>query len=255
MSTSAKYLSCRDLFSSHVLRKQGISNVLMTGCPVWYDLPSIGKPMRLPSPANRVVFTPAQLPLYQNVSIRVAEALRKQFPHAELVCSFHRGISKKDKFTRQDEVSNNQVIEAAATSLGYQIVDLSHSGEGTSLYDRCDLHVGFRLHAHLYTLSKRTPSLLLHEDGRGVAASATLNLRGFDAFKRSTAGRLPMPTPRLQRLVERRFRGVSQDAGLPDRVGEYVGYLKSTSFAACAGTGAVIDAHFEVMKQFLQSLP
>jgi len=255
MSAGAKVLSCRDIYSAHLLRRYGISNVAMTGCPVWYDLQSIGKAMRLPESMGNIVFTPAQLPFYRDVSIRVAQVLRQRFPAARLICAFHRGIGKKDEFMNDDEAANNVAIEAAARDLGYEISDLSGATEGSSIYDQCDFHLGFRLHAHLYTLSKRVPSLLLHEDGRGVAASATLNLQGFDAFKRTFVGRLRVPTSRLRRIVEKKHRGLIPDVAVGDRIGNYLDHLISTGFAACAGTGPVIDAHFEGMKRFIAGLP
>lgn len=255
MSASAPLLSCRDIYSERVLSAAGISNVLMTGCPVWYDLASIGRAMRLPESPKRIIYTPAQMPFFQDASIRIAEVVRNKFPDSELTCAFHRGIGKKDEFSGQDEVDNNVVIERAAKALGFAIVDLSGSGGGSQIYDDCDLHVGFRLHAHLYTLSKRIPSLLLHEDGRGVAASVTLNLSGIDAFERTFVGRLRTPISRLQRAAEKRGRGVRSAPHVAQAVSIRLEELKSTQFAACAGVGAVIDAHFASMQRFISSLP
>lgn len=36
-------ISCRDYQTERVLKNNGYSNITMTGCPVWYDLKSIGK--------------------------------------------------------------------------------------------------------------------------------------------------------------------------------------------------------------------
>jgi polysaccharide pyruvyl transferase WcaK-like protein len=255
MSASATFLSCRDVLSVRVLRAAGISNALMTGCPVWYDMPQLGKPMRLPSEVNHVIFTPAQLSFYREPSLAVAKQIRRVFPKARLVCSFHRGIAQPDKFLSEEERHNNSAIARAAESMGYEVVDVSGSANADEEYGKCDVHVGFRLHAHLCSLSKRVPSVLLHEDGRGVGASQTLNVRGFDAFHRSITGSVPSLPPRVSRFLDRRLGGIVPSADCGAEVGEYLVHLQQTGFAAYAGVGDVIDAHFEQMKRFLNSLP
>lgn len=254
ISSRAKFLSCRDVASVQVLRAHGIQNALMTGCPVWYDLESMGKPMKR-GKVSTLVFSPAQLSFYRQPSIAVAEVLSRLFPEARRICSFHRGIGQKDQFTSDEEIENNLKVSAAAERLGYEIVDVSGSSRGSEDYDRCDLHVGFRLHAHLYTLSKRIPSVLLHEDGRGVAASQTLNVRGFDAFERTWAASISWPSRRIARTVEKKLRGLIPSSRCATDVKSYLEHLLQTDFAAYAGVGAVIDAHFATMKRFAESLP
>jgi Polysaccharide pyruvyl transferase len=255
MAQSSPFLSCRDSISARLLKQHGIRNALVTGCPVWYDLSSIGKPMVLPRHPQRILFTPAQLPMYKDASIRIAEVLTRKFPSAHLACVFHRGITQRDTFTSRWEPDNNDLIERAVRALNYEVVDISGSGDGISLYGECDLHVGFRVHAHLSTLARRRPSLLLHEDGRGVAASMTLNVRGFDAFVRNFWSPTVGASRRLRKLVDQRLLGITADPALARRVEEYLDQLVLTRFAAYAGAGRVIDAHFEVMKHFLASLP
>lgn len=255
MSASATFLSCRDLLSVRVLRAAGISNALMTGCPVWYDLPRLGSPMRLPTEVNHLIFTPAQLSFYRDPSLAVAKQIRHAFPHARLVCSFHRGIAQPDKFLSDEERHNNSAIARAVEAMGYEVVDVSGSANADEEYGKCDVHVGFRLHAHLCSLSKRVPSVLMHEDGRGVGASQTLNVRGFDAFQRTVTGSMPALNERVSRFLDRKLRGVVPSSVCGDEVGEYLVHLRETGFAAYAGVGNVIDAHFEQMKRFLHSLP
>ena len=80
---------------------------------------------------------------------------------------------------------NNRGIQAAALREGYEVVDTSYDLERIRFYDECDLHVGYRVHSHLYFLSQRRPSFLLHEDGRGRGMSSALNVVGVDAFERT----------------------------------------------------------------------
>jgi polysaccharide pyruvyl transferase WcaK-like protein len=53
-------------------------------------------------------------------------------------------------------------------------VDASRDLDALELYGQVDLHVGYRVHAHLCALSRRRPSLLIAEDGRGRGQAVTL---------------------------------------------------------------------------------
>lgn len=255
MSDGAKLLSCRDSISVRMLRRAGIRNALMTGCPVWYDLPSLGKPMKLPREVKHLIYTPAQLSFFREPSIELARLLREVFPNTRLVCSFHRGIGQRDQFMSEEERLNNLAIAKSAEALGFEVVDVSGNAAADEEYGKCDLHVGFRLHAHLCSLSKRVPSVLLHEDGRGIGASSTLNVRGFDAFRRTLVGKLPLRNARVTGLLERRLRGLQPAEQCAREVADYLSHLSETGFAAYAGVGQVIDAHFELMRRFAASLP
>ena len=62
------------------------------------------------------------------------------------------------------------------------IIDISHSADGFSIYDDCDLHIGFRVHAHIYCLSMRKRSVLIEEDGRGAGVNQILGLPSLKSY-------------------------------------------------------------------------
>ena len=63
--------------------------------------------------------------------------------------------------------------------MSINIVDITGSVEGFKVYDDCDLHIGFRVHAHIYNLSNRHLSILIEEDGRGAGVNEALGIQGF----------------------------------------------------------------------------
>ena len=67
-------------------------------------------------------------------------------------------------------------VETVMKELGIHLVDISGGDEGFTIYDDCDLHIGFRVHAHIYNLSRRNLSILLEEDTRGSSLNETLGL-------------------------------------------------------------------------------
>ena len=166
--------SCRDEITESVLHQQGYSNVTMTGCPVWYDLGSIGKEMS-ENAIKRIVFTTPAKPGLIRQNHQLMKILQRVFPDAELICSFHRGI-KRDRYTGLKKGTFYQLMAADAKRMGFKIVDVAYDLAKTDFYRECDLHVGYRVHAHLDFLSRRHPTMLINEDGRGQGMAQSLNL-------------------------------------------------------------------------------
>lgn len=248
-------LGCRDYLSAKILRRHGLERTTMTGCPVWYDLESMGRSMTLPDDVKRLVYTPAHSPLFKEQSKQIARSLASLFPEADKICSFHRGYRAAGRWKPQRDLDVAQDIGRTAEGLGFECRDVSGSLEKIGFYDECDFHVGYRVHAHLYFLSKRRPSLLIHEDGRGMGQSHALDLMGIDAMRRTTAGRFDAALPAgLGRLVP--ARGTFEaDPSVPTRVAERIVQDLESRFSRYAGVGRVIDRHFTVMESFIRRMP
>ena len=255
MSSRTPELGCRDHITVRVLRAAGIENPVMNGCPAWYDLDSIGKPSTLPSELRTVVFTPAQRALFADQSIALARALRERLPHARLIAAFHRGVGAVDAFTAEDDADNTARIAAELRDAGYEVADLSGDVAGFRLYDECDLHVGYRVHAHIYRSSKRRPSILVHEDGRGRGATEALGTLGIDGFSR--VKRASQVNPIARRLGARPAKTSEVVAPLDvvPRVIRMIDEEVADGFARYAGIGGVIDGYFAGMERFVRALP
>lgn len=166
-------LSCRDIYTYRFLRHQGFK-ALMTGCPAWYDLDCInsvdiskfkddqfGK-ICVSEPAND-----SNLPLL----VGLLKHLRDKYPSSEIVLVNHREVKHELKI-EFDELLKKDNISFA---------NIAGSVDGFSVYDNCDLHVGFRVHAHIYNLSKRNQTILFSEDIRGAGVNQTLGLENMSA--------------------------------------------------------------------------
>lgn len=177
--------SCRDEITESILNHNGLKNVTMTGCPVWYDLESIGKDFQS-GPFNRIVFTtPASIRwIFQNN--KLLRLTKKTFPDAEIVMTFHRGILP-DKHTSL-KTSLGYIVMcllAKLISTKIKIQDVSFNLDKIDFYKECDFHIGYRVHAHLYFLSKRLPSILINEDGRGVGMVTSLKMETLNVNDKS----------------------------------------------------------------------
>jgi len=166
--------SVRDDLSLKLLEAADIGEARRTGCAAWYHLPSLGKAPAAVSSVGRLVFTPpARSGRHFRETVQVLRLLRRRNPDAERFCVFHRGL-RTGTGTRRREAAVVSALAAVARALGYRVVDASYRLEAIDFYAECDLHVGYRVHAHLGFLSLRKPSMLLCEDGRGVGQAVTL---------------------------------------------------------------------------------
>jgi|Deesub1362B_J571_1020462.scaffolds.fasta_scaffold00364_6 hypothetical protein len=178
--------SCRDIITKEILRRHGFTNVIMTGCPVWYDTANIGKKFRQPNEIKRIVFTvPANRKLFRQ-GIQLMKRLKLLFPKAQFFCVFHRGI-RWDSYTSIPSSIILMKFKKQAEKLGYEIVDAAYDTAKIGFYRICDLHVGYRVHGHIFFLSLRKPTFLLQEDGRGRGVSETLRLPDVSAWKKNAS--------------------------------------------------------------------
>ena len=219
--------SCRDDITFNVLRNCGYKNVTMTGCPVWYDIESIGKDFKAKTSINKIVFTTAADPKLIKQTYLLIRSVNKYFPDAEITMSYHRGILP-DKHTTYRATIGYLLMYGVAKLINrkIKIKDVAYELDRLDFYDDCDFHIGYRVHAHLYFLSKRLPSLLINEDGRGKGMVKTMNLPVFNIEDNDLIRRV--------------------DAKLKD--------YKDNNFQSFLKIGKYIDKHFNVMKNFIMKL-
>lgn len=176
--------SCRDFISEYILRNNGISNVTMAGCTAWYDYDSLDQFNPLYHGNIRSVIISDQgitkdcnvWTWKYNQMSEIIKLLKRLFPDSKLMFTFNGGICTK--YSKEFNLRICDLLD------GYNIpfYDISGSKEGFSLYNNVDLHVGFRMHSHVYCMSKRIPSVLISEDARGIGLNTTLGLHDIRDF-------------------------------------------------------------------------
>jgi len=175
------YSSARDVVTEQVLKTAGITNVVTTGCPVWYSLPHVERSFEPPRDIRRIVVTtPAQSDYFKQTG-QLLLLINRMFPKAEKYLVFHRGIWM-GRYAYKREVLFNMGLAGLGILSRYRIVDAAYSTQKIEFYKDCDLHIGYRVHAHLDFLSLRKPSILLQEDARGYGQSQTLHTQDVSAM-------------------------------------------------------------------------
>lgn len=236
----SKYFGCRDFYTTRMLKNNGIDNALMTGCPAWYDIEYIDKNFELEKDIETIVFSTPASGAYTEQCIESMKVVKEKYPKAKLICAFHRGI-EKDRFTSDEEANRMIYMKEEAEKLGYEIEDLSYDLSRMKIYDKCDLHVGYRVHAHIYCLSHRVRTILLNEDGRGAGVCNATNFPGIDCY--------------IEIITQQGTIGKATNTYASLSLANYIDELKSENYNIYNLVKMRLDDKFEVMKEFLASLP
>ena len=185
----AHHLGARDELTAALLARHGLGGVVMTGDPAWYDPDQLDLDIRKPTDVRSVAFTPPATPTFQNHGLELLSRLVDEFAGGVQVV-VHR--------------DPQPIFAAAADRLGLRLDDISGSSAGFAHYDEVDAHIGYRLHAHLYCLSRGIPSYLVAEDSRGVGALETLGAIGINPFRNGmSVPRQQVAAAVLKRLLPR----------------------------------------------------
>ena len=172
-------LGCRDYGAFNLLKSKGYSNVMMTGCSVWYG--KLDSSVQKKQEIRKLVISDIGISKdkeYQDQQIqqfdKVLRFLKKKFSGVEKIFTFNNGINTK--YSWEFNKGIQQILERE--QIPYY--DLSYGNDTFSVYDDCDLHIGYRVHSHLYSLSHGIPSVLICEDARGMGMNRTL---GFPVIR------------------------------------------------------------------------
>jgi len=229
----------------------------MTGCPVWYNLNSIGQPLTIPEQIKKVAFS-VGVSFIRNKTmfkslIELILKLKDYFGES-LVCTFHHPVDYKYYFKTNSDKSfytaHRKLINVLEEKR-IKWVDLSlQASRLIHFYDKVDLHVGFRVHAHLYMLSVRKPSILLIEDGRGYGVFYSLGGLCLEAIERKKYNLLYRALSKYGILSNCKLK-----QGLIEDLINNISYEIQNGFPRERHIPQIIDEHYKIMRKFISQLP
>ncbi|MEY3561370.1 MAG: hypothetical protein RL068_522 [Actinomycetota bacterium] len=160
------FSSARDYLTTEVLHNLGIGNVSMTGCPAWYDEAKLDSDFEWQEVETLVFSMPA---VQQDSVLPILRYLAKRFPKAKKYLAYNAGY-KSTRAKDADQITRwNYKIMALAALKGFESVSYeSDFAKFQLVQSKADLHVGFRVHSHIFSLSQRITSVLIAEDSRGT---------------------------------------------------------------------------------------
>lgn len=239
--------SVRDYHSLNVLLMKGYDNFIMTGCPALYDMKLIGSDFVGPSRLSKVGFSlGVSFQESRKMTLQMQDVILKTAAHfkdTDFVVVFHHAIGKHDAAFR-----------AWLDQQGIQWKDISGSHESmVDFYGSCDFHLGYRVHAHIFMSSISKPSLLIAEDGRGVALRSVLGGMIYDAFTfRNNVTWVDKITGKLTAFMEPQLIPAAQ---LDREVIANMEYDRNNQFVFSSAVRRRINDLYPTMKTFIEQLP
>ena len=165
-------IGCRDQLIVDLLKRNNIP-AFYSGDMAIYDKKFINKEFKPPKEIKSLVISIGHHQIYYDQLLELLIFLKKKYTNAKLFISLHSRPSNL-----------HLSLATTAIKLGFNILNLSGDISNLEMYENIDIHIGYRLHGHIYFLSQRKPSILLVEDARSYGLSRTSGTKTgcIDAF-------------------------------------------------------------------------
>ncbi len=252
--------SVRDFHTLNTLQFKGLDNVLMTGCPAYYDLDFIDSEVPKVQEIKKVAFSLGvsfikSRTMEKQMKFQILE-LRKYFVDKIFEVVFHHSLDSKvflkthGAKIKHNKVHNDFLDWLKTNEIDY--VDISGSAENLiNYYKAVNLHIGYRVHAHIFMNSISKPSVMIAEDGRGKATEKVIGgmvVHGIQSYKMGF----------LSRVLGKIFK--NYDRYKPNHntiieVKNHIKYERLTSGYSVKKCRKNINNNFKVMEHFLHRLP
>jgi len=258
--------SVRDWHTLNVLQNAGFPNFVMTGCPALYATGCVGAGV-VEQRAPRTVSVSLGVCFVSDTRLEkqtkdLIRGLSERFGNENVKAVFHHSL-EPEKLKIYGRGSGEFYAAHRRFSDWLESEDISWidiSGGVDAMvahYSEADMHVGYRVHAHILRLSLNKPSILVAEDGRGRA------LQSFLGASVLSAGNAKPLTGRLNRLLARveSFGCFGVDRGAKSILAvaqEVVAILENEFTAGFPRSRQAVVAKNEAyvdMKRFVSGLP
>lgn len=183
-------------------------------------------------------------------------ACKNKFKDKEFEVIFHHSLDRR-KFKDVYQSSSNHVnkhnnfVEWLEKN-NVKFIDISGSAENLiNYYNNIDLHIGYRVHAHIFMNSITKKSILISEDGRAKGVKGAIGgivLDGYLDFQQSYFSRV------LNRLLPF-YDKFKSNSYLTKELLNELDYEDKISFYRFKEARRNIDQNYLVMKNFLNQLP
>lgn len=252
--------SVRDFHTLNVLQAKGYDNYLMTGCPAYYDLAHLREPFHFPDKIEKIAFS-LGVSFINSFSMEkqmkdLILHLKEEFKGKTFEVVFHHGLNpdvfSKSYVGKANHNKRHNEFAAWLTEQNINFVDISGSAEKLiDYYSSVDLHIGYRVHAHIFMNSVKKLSLLISEDGRAKGSKATIAgmvIDGYSAYQNGYVHKI------MSRLGVKFDRFITNSHSL-EEIRNIITYEIDTKGHRSEQSQALIQQNFGLMTDFLNNLP
>ncbi|MFW5982998.1 MAG: polysaccharide pyruvyl transferase family protein [bacterium] len=162
INDEAVFFNTRGVLSQYVCSKMELNNVTFAGDIAFYDKRFIKKSFKPVQQISKIAISdPHNSKLFLNPLKQLFSGLKGLFPRSEIHILLHGHNPKVEGFCLNNNITCKSLFK--------------NPDESLDEYDNYDIHVGFRVHAHISMLKRKKPSYLLEQDGRGIDYGLTLD--------------------------------------------------------------------------------
>lgn len=250
--------SVRDFYTLELLRSYGIENVVMTGCPAYYDRKYLGNNFGAEN-IERVAFSlgvshlesPAMLVQMNEIILNLNSRYNNK-----LQVVFHHSLNREkylnnDRALSHHQLKHNKIADwLELNEISY--VDISGSAEALiAYYSKIDLHIGYRVHAHIFMNSVSRKSVLISEDGRAKGVKSVIYGTVLDGY-------LDYRVAFSHKILSKLFSSYSRYSANEDllkQLNHTLDYEELTNYTNMKISREVIDLRYNDMRTFINQLP
>ena len=257
ISESGYMNSVRDYHSYHLMKNSGVQNIMMTGCPVLYkpekfdQTISIGKSKKILFSLG-VMF--AESKRMEAQVKKLITSLTEYFGNSNVAIAFHHSLDPtylKTVDPRRNLFKKNVEFSKWLDIKKIEYIDISGSAEKLiESYSKVDLHIGYRVHAHIFMSSISKPSILLSEDGRGAALKEVLGGFIVNSFLNK---KIDFVSKGLNRVFD--LDQFVTDPNLHAKLMDRIKFELENELPTMQIARSSINSHYTVMRKFIMSLP
>jgi len=161
LNEKAVFFTTRGYLSNSFCQYHGLDNVTHSGDIAFFDERFSKRRFGINRKINRIAISDPHYPREFIPSFGyLVKRIHAVFPKSEINGLLHGVNSQIENYCKGKNIQYRRIYE-----------DPMH---GLDSYDDFDLHIGYRVHAHVSALARRIPSYLLEQDGRGCDYGLTL---------------------------------------------------------------------------------
>jgi hypothetical protein len=260
--------SVRDYHSLNVLLHRGYKSFRMTGCAALYDLKILkdGNKFRH-SEIDTIGFSLGvsfvNSEKHESNVKTLLLALKEKYKDKVLKVAFHHSLDEKEfgkTYEKESKFLRKHILFAQWLDTNkISFADISGSAENLiSFYNKVDLHIGYRVHAHIFMCSQNKASVLIAEDGRGKALKDVINGmildNEFSNYSHITNQKNTIKN-RILRKLNVNFNKMEVNTMLTKDMILNLEMEENTHFARVDNSHYLIKNYFKEMKKFIYQLP
>ncbi|NAZ55358.1 hypothetical protein GL177_18780 [Vibrio toranzoniae] len=162
LDKKAFLFTTRGYLTQQFCEEIGMTNTMFSGDIAFFDCMNEVKSFKRNKDINKIIISD---PHYAKEFLESFDTLVKRvmdsFPQAQVIIALHGDDPLIKGYANDNDIDYQEIYK--------------NKDDGLKIYDDADLHIGYRVHAHVSSLKRGVYSYLLEQDGRGCDYGLTIN--------------------------------------------------------------------------------